>query len=183
MNKKLLAMAVAAGMSLSGGAVAATADGDVGLTSQGSVDVLLVIPSLIQVLVEADLDLGTFDPTAAADETGSTGACVRTNGATTYDITATSANASGGVFRMADAGGTGTNFIEYTFNWGGVALASGTLNDNGGAGFNRDNVGPGFSTCDPTGNAKIDVVVPEANMLGAEAGNYLDTVTLLVSPI
>ena len=182
MNKKLLAMAVAAGIGMTGVASAAT-DGLVGATSEGSVDVLLVIPSLIQVVVEGNVDLGTFDPAAAADETGAIGACVRTNGATTYDITATSANASAGVFRMADAGGTGTNFIEYTFNWDGVTLTSGTLNDNGGTGFARDNVGPGFSTCTATGNNKIDVVVPEANMLGAEAGSYQDTVTLLVAPI
>jgi spore coat protein U-like protein len=153
MNKKLLAMAVAAGMGMTGAAWAAT-DGTVGATSSGSVDVLLVIPSLIQVVVEGNVDLGTFDPAAAADETGAIGACVRTNGATTYDITATSANDNAGVFRMSD-----------------------------GAGFNRDNVGPGFSTCTATGNGKIDVVVPEANMLGAEAGSYQDTVTLLVAPI
>lgn len=179
MNKKLLAMAVAAGMSMTGAAWAAT-DGTVGATSSGSVDVLLVIPSLIQVVVEGNVDLGIFDPAAAADETGATGACVRTNGATTYDITATSANDAAGVFRMSDGG---TNFIAYTFNWGGVALTSGVLNDNGGAGFNRDNAGPGFTTCTATGNGKIDVVVPEANMLGAEAGSYQDTVTLLVAPI
>lgn len=179
MNKKLLAMAVAAGMGMTGAAWAAT-DGTVGATSSGTVDVLLVIPSLIQVVVEGDVDLGTFDPTAAADETGAIGACVRTNGATTYDITATSANDNAGVFRMSDGG---TNFIEYTFNWDGVTLTSGTLNDNGGTGFARDNVGPGFSTCTAAGNNKIDVVVPEANMLGAEAGSYQDTVTLLVAPI
>ncbi|MCK5873759.1 MAG: hypothetical protein KAG82_03625 [Alcanivoracaceae bacterium] len=180
MNKKLLAMAVAASMGMTGAAWAATADGDVGATSEGSVDILLEIPSLIQVLVEGDLDLGIFDPLALADETGAIGACVRTNGATTYDITATSANDNAGAFRMADGAG---NFIEYTFNWAGVALTSATLNDNAGAGFARDNVGPGFSTCTAAGNSKIDVVVPEANMLAAEAGNYLDTVTLLVSPL
>ncbi len=180
MNKKLLAMAVAASMGMTGAAWAATADGDVGATSEGSVDILLEIPSLIQILVEADLDLGIYDPTAAADETGSTGACVRTNGAGTYDITATSANPDAGAFRMADGAG---NFIAYTFNWAGVALASGTLNDNAGAGFARDNGGPGFGTCDPAGNGKIGVVVADADMLAAEAGNYLDTVTLLVSPL
>ena len=179
MNKKLLAMAVAAGMGMTGAAWAAS-DGTVGATSSGTVDVLLVIPSLIQVVVEGDVDLGTFDPTAAADETGAIGACVRTNGATTYDITATSANDNAGAFRMSDGG---TNFIEYTFNWDGVPLTSGTLNNNGGTGFARDNVGPGFSTCTAAGNGKIDVVVPEANMLGAEVGSYQDTVTLLVAPI
>jgi len=163
---------------MTGVAWAAT-DGTVGATSEGSVDILLEIPSLIQVLVEGNIDLGIFDPLAAADETGATGACVRTNGATTYDITATSANDAAGVFRMSDGG---TNFIEYTFNWDGVTLASGTLNDNATAGFARDNVGPGFSVCDPTGNAKIDVVVTEADMLDAEAGTYQDTVTLLVAP-
>ncbi len=178
MNKKLLAMATAASLGISGVAWSAN-DGTVGATSSGDVDILLVIPSLIQVLVEGNIDLGTFDPTAGVNETGSTGACVRTNGATTYDITATSANDNAGAFRMSDGSG---NFIEYTFNWAGGAMTSAVLNDNGGVGFARDNAGPGFSACTPTGNGRIDVDVPEANMLAAEAGNYLDTVTLLVAP-
>lgn len=179
MNKKLLAMAVAAGMGMTGVVWAAT-DGTVGATSEGSVDVLLVIPPLLQILVEGNVDLGIFDPAAAVDETGSIGACVRTNGTANYTITATSANDNAGTFRMGDGA---TNFISYNFSWGGVALTSGALNNNGAVGFARDNVGPGFTTCTAAGNGKISVVVPEANMLGAEAGNYLDTVTLLVAPL
>jgi spore coat protein U-like protein len=179
MNKKLLAMAVAAGVGVSG-AVWAFEDGDVGATSSGEVDVTLVIPELIQVLVAGDIDLGTYDPDGTDPNDGSAAACVRTNGSATYEITASSANASGTTFRMADADGLGTNYIEYTFTWATVDLASGQLNDNGAAGFARDSSGPGFGTCTPVAGL-ISAEVSVTQMEAAEAGDYRDTVTLLVS--
>ncbi|MFN3714229.1 MAG: acid shock protein [Alcanivoracaceae bacterium] len=176
MNKKLLAMAVAAGMGLSGAAWAAN-DGDVGTTSTGDVDVTLVIPQLIQIIVDDDIDLGTYDPDSTDPNDGSAAACVRTNGSATYYITATSANPSGTTFRMTDGS---SNFIEYSFTWATVALSSGQLNDNGGAGFARDNGGPGFGACTPVAGL-MAAEVSVAQMESAEAGDYEDTVTLTVS--
>jgi hypothetical protein len=175
MNKKLLAMAVAAGVGFSGALMAAT-NGDVGATSQGTVDITLTIPPLIQILVGGDVNLGTFDP-AVGDITATAAACVRTNGALTYDITATSTSGGTG-FQLGDAAG---NYIDYSLSWDGAALTDGTLSDNGGAGFSRDNTGSGFGACTPAAD-RISVTVLEADMLAAEAGDYIDTVELLVQP-
>jgi hypothetical protein len=175
MKKTLMAMSVASVMGLSGLAMAA-ANGDVGATSEGTVDITLTIPPLIQIIVDGDVDLGTFDPETDTDRTATAAACVRTNGTPTYDITASSTSGGTG-FQLTD----GTNFIDYTFSWDAVELTEGALNDNSGTGFNRDNSGPGFGTCTPEPD-RISVTVLEADMLAAEAGVFTDTVELLVAP-
>jgi hypothetical protein len=176
MKKTLMAMSVASVMGLSGLAMAAT-NGDVGATSEGTVDITLTIPPLIQIIVDGDVDLGTFDPVTDTDRTATAAACVRTNGTPTYDITASSTSGGTG-FQLADGS---SNFIDYTFSWDGVELAEGALNDNAGAGFARDNMGPGFSACTAAAG-RISVTVLEADMLAAEAGVFTDTVELLVAP-
>jgi hypothetical protein len=174
--KKLIALAAVAGITTSG-AVMAAVDGDVGADSTGSVDITLVIPPLVQIVIGGDVDLGTYDAASPGDITQTASACVRTNGVATYDITATSTLGGGTALQMTD----GTNFIPYSLSWDGVALAHATLNDNGGAGFARDNAGPGFSACTPVAD-RISVTATDADMVAADAGSYTDTVELLVAP-
>lgn len=181
MNKKLIALAVAAGVGVSGVAVAAT-NGTIGATSTGTALVQVIIPSLIRISVATDVLFGTYGTdfaigAGAVNQTGD--ACVSSN-AGTYTITASSANPDGvGAFRMKNT--LNADLVPYTVSWAGVALTENTSNNNGGAGFARDNLGPGLDACVPV--AKISAGINTADLETVTAGTYEDTLTLVVAPI
>lgn len=172
MKKTLIAAAIAAaGLAASNSTLAAT-QGTVGATSEGDLDIFLVIPDLIRINQLADIDFGTYTGDGV-DLSDTSDACVRTNGAATYEVTATS-NAGSFDLQPADAGTTTT--IAYAVEWGGNAL---TYNASLAAQAADDTSLGG----DCTGAAdKISVSITGADMDAAQADSYSDTLVLTVSP-
>ena len=169
-KKSLLAATIAAaGLAASGNAVAAT-QGSVGATSEGNLDIFLVIPDLIRITQLADIDFGTYTGDGA-DLTQSSDACVRTNGAATYQVTATS---TAGSFELQ--AGTAATTVPYSVEWGGNALTYNT-----GLGTQAaDDTSLGGDCTGATG--KVSVTILGTDMDAAEADSYSDTLTLTVSP-
>ncbi len=151
----------------------AATDGTLGATSQGDFDINLSVGDLIQI---SRLDDVTLTYTPGSNATNSEDFCVYTNAASgTYNVTATSANAAAGVFRLA----SGANFIPYALDYETVTLTSGVNSNNGGAGYAANTTS---NNCGASDNATVDITVTEADILTQPSGNYSDTVTLLVSP-
>lgn len=187
-NKIALAGALA-GMVTSGASIAAT-DGGIGNAtngSQGTVDLTLVIPSLIRIGGMTNI-LFDFDAYTLAGGTGDlvgpSGAWVCTNGTTAYGITATSAT-GGGSFLMTGTGATPPT-IAYTVFWeddNGIdppafgALSHGTLS----SGLTPEGTTLGGAACTPTAG-KLEVRVAETAIDAAVADTYTDTLVLTVVP-
>jgi spore coat protein U-like protein len=150
----------------------AATQGTLGSTSTGSVVINATIPNLVKLSKLNNIPLGTFTGTALA---GSTTACVFSNTGN-YGVTATSTNpGTGNTFRMTD----GTNFIPYTISW----------NDGGGADVLASSVAlttqSGTSTdvdCSGGTNTTVSVALSAAQIGAAPAGNFTDTVTIVVVP-
>lgn len=169
MNKKLMALAVAAGVGFAG--LASADDGlvGVGLTAQsvGTLGVQVEIPDRIQILLpEAELDFGVYVEDPGFQTTLSTDACVRSS-TPTYSLEITSTNN----FALTSA----TDSIAYEVSWGASNLTSQT-------GLARDNAA-GFGACDPTtvGAGRVSVALT-GDLDLADAGVYTDTISLTVAP-
>jgi len=176
MNFKMIQAAAAAAslavVSFAGTAHAAT-QGSLGATSTGSVDINAVIPNLAQISRLDDINLGSW---SGADLNGADQFCVFSS-TRSYTITATSANGTGATFRLKDAG---TNFIAYNVSWTDstpavTALSSGSASAAQATSATSVN-------CGGADNTTVTVNVPSANISSVPAGNYSDTLTLLVTP-
>ncbi|MDF1822938.1 MAG: hypothetical protein P1U64_15270 [Alcanivoracaceae bacterium] len=167
---KLVSLVAAAGLMASGSAMAAT-QGTVGATSSGSSIVSILIPDLIRITNLADITFADYNGDGL-DRTLGSPACVRTNGATTYGIVATSAN---GLYELNPSLGTTTTTIPYTVTWGGTNLAYNT--NLAAQGVDSTTLGACTAVAD-----KLQVTITGANLDAAEADSYQDTVTLTVTP-
>lgn len=160
-----------------GVAQAATADGTQGATSTGTTDVTVTVGNRAQITKLNTIALGTFDGVNAM--TGTDEMCVYTTSGN-YDITLSSANpTAGNVFQVK----SGTDFIAYVVKFDDDADASDATPVLSGV-----TVTPlvGDSTdagCSGGINAELEVSITAANLLAAANGSYLDTVTLVVTPI
>ena len=158
------------------GAQAAT-DGTTGSTSTGTVDISLQIDGAVRISNLDNLDLGTF--TGSGPLTASDTACVYSNGATGYSVTATSTaqGVSTGAFELSD----GTDSIPYvvTFNDGGGAS---TLGFNSAATMgNARTIDDNCSAVADNATIQVDVAVVDASSVAQ--GTYTSTLTLVVAPI
>ena len=176
MNFKMIqAAAVAASLAVASfaGAAHAATNGTLGATSTGSVDINAVIPNLAQISGLDDINLGTW---SGADLSGSDQFCVFSS-TRSYTITATSGNGTGATFRLKDAG---TNFIAYTVSWTDSAPATTALTSGTASGAQATSATS--VNCGGADNTTVSVNVPSANIASVPAGNYSDTLTLLVTP-
>lgn len=169
MNKKLMALAVAAGMGFAG--LASADDGLVGVgaaaQSVGTLGVQVEIPDRIQILLpETSLDFGVYVEDLDFLTTLSADACVRSS-TPTYSLEITSTNN----FALTSA----TDSIDYEVSWGASNLTSQT-------GLARDNTA-GFGACDPAvdGVGRVSVALT-GDLDLADAGVYTDTISLTVAP-
>ncbi|WP_133139417.1 hypothetical protein [Legionella genomosp. 1] len=158
----------------------AATDGTLGTTSTGTVNVSITIPALVQISGLADIALGT---PVAFPVTGNTTACIYSNVASplgSYFVTATSNNASAGAFRVNDGG---TNFITYSAYWNNTSAATQTTLLTSGTKTAQQTGGNAVSlTCGGTPNANFNISFSAAQVAGAPAATYTDTVTLLITP-
>jgi len=142
--------------------------------------VSVVIPALVQ--ISGLNDIGLTPTNFASPVTGATTACIYTNVLSplgSYYITATSANASAGVFRVTN----GTAFINYNAFWNQNAAATQATALTSGIKTAQQSGGSDSSlTCSGVANANFNIRFTSAQIAGVSAGVYTDTVTLIVSP-
>jgi spore coat protein U-like protein len=167
---KLVSLVAAAGLMASGSVMAAS-QGSVGATSSGTSVVSILIPDLIRITDLADISFADYDGDGV-DRTLGSPACVRTNGATTYGIVATTAN---GGYELDPSLVATTTTIPYTVTWGGTNLP---YNSNLAAqAVDSTSLGACTAVAD-----KLEVTITGANLDAAEADSYEDTITLTVTP-
>ncbi len=153
------------------GAYAAT-DGVPGFTSTGTLDINLQVNDEVRISNLQDILLGTF---AGVDVSGSSGACIYRNSATTYQITGTGDGAAN-AFTLTDGTSTVPYSVSYTDSAATSSMTSGVaLTARDGADNDVD--------CLNTGdNATVDVTVTAADASTLPAGTYAGTLTLVVAP-
>lgn len=157
--------------------------GNVGTTSSGSIDISLTIPNLVRIFGLNDIALGSY--TGTGTMTGNDTFCVHSNVISgTYKIKATSANGTGGDFRVK----SGANYIVYGVDFNDDTAQAGSTSldhDTESAGPYNATKYPnvGNATCAGSENAGAWVTFQEAALQEAEPGSYTDTLTLLVTPL
>ncbi len=171
-----LAMAcLVGGLSMSGAALAATADGTVGATSTGTLDVSVAVPEVA--LIE-NLTPISLNHTAGSNTVGSDTFCIwSTTGG--YNITITSQNGGGGNFIAAngpDQVGYSVVFDDSTDPSTGATVVEGTPI---GSLLTPDDSFPAGCAAD---NAVLEVTFLDGDLNTAGAGVYTDEVTLIVAP-
>lgn len=142
--------------------------------------VSVIVPALVQISELSDI---TLAPTNFSSPiTGSTTACIYTNVLSplgSYYVTATSANASSGTFRITN----GSIFITYDAFWNSTSSATQTTSLSSGVKTAQQSGGNSSSlTCSGTPNANFNIRLTSTQVEGAPAATYTDTVTLLISP-
>jgi hypothetical protein len=159
-------------------AQAATVDGTVGATSTGTTDVSVTIPDRVRVSRLDGIALGTYG--GSGDMSGVDDLCVFRNGSGSYKIQLDSANPGGAnEFQMKN----GTNFITYTVKFDDDADASDQLAVTSGTEISGLTGHSTSASCGAADNGQLRIDVLEVDLLAAPPAAYLDTVTLLVTPI
>lgn len=159
---------------LAASSVVAETDGTLGATSEGSTDVSITISDLVQVSVEQDVAL---TQTLGSDSTGATGVCIYRNSDADVDVTLTSTNPSAtNQFQLSD----GTNVIPYVVDLTGTSTnATDVASASTTTVTDENNVS---ADCGGAFPHSVDVTVAQADLESAQAGNYSDTITILVQP-
>jgi len=179
LKKLSAAMALGGCVALSSGTAQAFLDGSVGATSQGQVDVTVIIPSLIIIdNITSDITLNFV--TGGVEQNISF--CVHgILPSTSYEVALTSAS---GAMTLPD--GTATNFLPYSASYdgdnnatlvagGGLPLAYGVPTTS------TFPLTPGLGAC-AVDNASFAVQVTDLMTAGVPAGTYADTINLTVTP-
>jgi len=140
----------------------------------------VTIPALVQISGLSDI---TLAPTNfGSPVTGATTICIYTNVITplgSYYITATSANASSGLFRVAN----GANHITYSAFWNSTSSPTQTVSLSSGVKTAQQLGGDSSSlTCGGTPDANFNISISSSNVAGVLPGTFTDTVTIVVSP-
>ena len=161
-------------------AMAVTADGSLGATSTGTVDILASVPARARITGLATVDFTGQDPTVAASDAQDI--CVWSNTATKgYTITATG-DGTASAFTLSD----GSNTVPYSVEWSassgqtsGSALSTGVASGSLVSTATNQNCASG-----PAASASLIVKMSTAD-LGTMVGgsSYSGTLTLLVTPL
>lgn len=140
----------------------------------------VTIPALVQISGLSDI---TLAPTNfGSPVVGATTICIYTNVITplgSYYITATSANASSGLFRVAN----GPNYVTYNAFWNSTASPTQTVSLSSGVKTTQQSGGNSTSlTCGGIPNANFNISIASSNVEGTVPGTFTDIVTIVVSP-
>ncbi|HSG89841.1 MAG TPA: hypothetical protein VLA56_11565 [Pseudomonadales bacterium] len=157
-------------------AVLAANDGSLGASSSGDLQVTMSVADRVQVTRLDDIVLGGYGGTG--DMVGAEAFCAYRNGTGLYALTLSSANALAGQFRASN----GPKFISYVVRIDDDTDASdGALTTSGATRTGLAGSGTSVS-CGAADNAAVEITFAEADLQGAAAGAYADTLTLLVEP-
>lgn len=166
---------LASALAASGAAVAAN-DGSIGATSSGDLQVTLAVGDRVRISSLNDIALGGY--TGAGDLVGSDAFCAYRNGTGLYSLSVASANAAAGVYRARK----GAKVIPYTVRIDDDVDASNGLSVVSGATVTGLQGSATSASCSGSDNAALEVTFAAADLQGANAGAYTDTLTLLVQP-
>ncbi len=142
--------------------------------------ITVTIPSVVLITGLNDIVLSPIS--TASNAAGNTTACVYTNVAAnpgSYFVTATSANALGGVFRTTN----GSSFLSYSAYWNSNASAiPTTLLSSGGKTVRQTGGSFTSQNCAGLANANFNLQFLASNLSAAAAASYTDTVSIVISP-
>jgi hypothetical protein len=182
MKKIVTRLTVAGLLAFTGNSFATTANGDLGATSTGTVDVEVSISDLVRISGLVAMTGNTYTPGSAV--TDSTPVCIYRNGAPNYEITVSSANGAGTDFFLD----SGTDEVVYvvTFN-DGVGGATDLNNATLESSFQAANQTSIDCLTGAGGNATLAISVPETDatfngLAEVPAATYTDELTILVAP-
>lgn len=180
--RKLLSLAAvsALAVTLSNTALAATADGTLGATSTGTVDVTLSIAEQFQI---SDLDAFAFGAyTGTGDFDANDDICVYHNGDGSYQVTVTDdSGVTANAFAVDDA--TDTNDIAMEVRWNDVAGTTGESTLTFNTALAQTGANTQATDCTTGGlSANLHVVLLEADLQAASAGSYDSELTILIEP-
>jgi len=181
MKPRILFAGIAASflMLVSGFALAAS-DGELGLTSEGEVEITLDIGDRVQISDLDDIVLTWDGVTDTGNIEATEEVCVYSSATSGYQITISGIQSSG--FALNAGGPT---MITYNVHW-----EDDPINDDN-TGFRavtkgsplRNNIGDAeFYTCGGGTNARLRIQVARSGLPATTAGNYADTLTLNVAP-
>ena len=177
MKKTLLASAFLLTAVIAPSSFAATADGALGATSTGNVDINLEVLDSVQISALDTIDFGTYGGIDTGARNIEEGYCVYVNGADNYTITPTSSN---GAFELDGLlGDTIPYDVKIAGTSTGAATAASVAYNTASAAF----AGNSSLTCGGGNNASLDVSIAEQDIRDATTDTYADTLILLVSPI
>ena len=150
----------------------AASDGTVGPSSTGSVDLTLEVEGAVKISNLLDIDLGTFATSGTLS--GFTEACVYSNSATGYTVTATSVSTNGGTtgFQLHN----GTDALDYTVEFDSTVILHNSATNFTGARTIDDDCAIGGN------NTSIDVEVDPVDASAVSIGTYTATLTLVLAP-
>lgn len=175
-------LALIAGVSFLGflpvAAFAQTADGSLGSTSTGQIDLDLRVNDSVEITSLNSIDLGSYGGGDTGGINSGDSFCVYVNGADDFTITPTSTNG-----QFALKGDTDGDEIEYTVKF---ANASAGADSGNAIAFNASTAtffGSQLRDCGGKDNASIDVSIKEQEIRDATTDTYQDTLILLVNPV
>jgi hypothetical protein len=182
--KRGLAIGALAVSALTGSvAVNAATQGSVGTSSTGTLDVSILVPDLVLVNGLDDVSL-TYAPGGGA-VVASEPFCIWATPGTLYTLSISSVTpTSSTTFEAQGAAASVAYTVDFDDEIAGAAWESvteGVTLDNGAAGYAAAS---GATPGCVTDNARLRITAAEAgNLDSADAGVYLDTLTLLVQPL
>jgi len=182
MKKLVKALTVAGLLTFTGNSFAVTADGTLGATSTGTVDIEVDISDLVRISNLVAMTGNVYTPGSAV--TDSTPACIYRNGASNYEITATSSNGAGTNFFLNS--GADTVLYDVTFD-DGVGGPTDLNNAALESSFQDANQTSVDCSVGAGGSATIAVSVPENDatfngLAEVPAATYTDELTITVGP-
>jgi hypothetical protein len=142
----------------------------------------VTVPALVQISGLSDISLS---PTSfATNVTGNTTACIYTNVIAplgSYYVTATSTYPLSGGFQIFSS--ALNKYISYSAFWNNTSAASQTVALTSGTKTAQQSGGNSTAlNCSNVANANFNIRLSAAQVAGAVAGTYTDTVTLVISP-
>ena len=183
MKKLVKGLTVAGMFAFTGNSFAATADGSLGATSTGTVDIDVQVNDLVQISNLAPMTGNVYTP--GGPVTDSTPACIYRNGSPDYEITATSSNGNGTDFFLSDT----VNDVIYdvTFDDGSGSGPTDLNNASLESTFTDANQTSTDCTVGTEGNATIAISIPETDVTDnglaeVPAATYTDELTILLGP-
>jgi hypothetical protein len=184
--KKLILTGLVATLMAAPSAYAATADGDEGVTSQGTSDVTITIPKLVKITDIDGIPAAAFDGNTDMDEVDDV--CIFSNmstagGTEKYRVTITNANSADNTSGFYLGNAANDQEVLFTVKWndvtasnvGEAAVTEGTplLHQ---VGFDND------PTCGGGDDARYHVQATAANLLAVKPGVYSSVLTILIEP-
>ena len=161
-------------------ALFAASDGALGATSSGTSEVSVTIPPRVRVSEIDDLSLGTWNNGGSLS--GNDDICIYTNQVGgTYRVTF-AGDGSGGAFEVRNGSGSA---MAYRVLWNDEQTTAGSVEANSGVSLNGQTGACSSSvSCDDCGNtnANLQVVFEQSTLTGAQSGDYIGEISILVEP-